>query len=109
MPTQYHERCLTCEFLAPSLKPPCGRLFRATVDISPIGGNFDIVFTPGLIPEEFDDRLRLALVQIFDFVKTAVENWKGWDDLAELQKNNPEKKDCPGRVETKNPFLRVVK
>lgn len=109
MPTQYHERCLKCPYLAPKLDPPCGRTFEAIFHVTPLGGKIDISFTPGMIPKEFEPKLEYMLSRVFEQVSIVVNQWPGWDELGEIMRSNPVKTDCPGREEIENPYLRLVK
>jgi hypothetical protein len=105
----YHERCLKCKWLAPDLTPPCGRLFSAQIAVAPLGGTVNIDFTPGMIPVEFEDKMRHMLGRIFEQVEITMQAWPGWDELGELMRSNPEKELCPGRDSSENPYLKLVK
>ena len=110
MADNYHEKCLTCKWLAPDLEPPCGRTFNAVMHVSPHGGIVNISTTPGLIPEQFQKKFENMLAQVFDRVVHVIEAWPGWHELYALQHANPVKQECPGKDESRiTDFLRVVK
>ena len=105
----YHERCLKCRWLAPKLDPPCGRVFKAAVFVSPFGGDITIEFTPGMVPEQFEQKLKDYLFKVFEWMSAVIEKCPIWDEIGELQKTDPAKAECPGRDESRNPYLHVVK
>lgn len=105
----YNERCLKCRYLAPKLEPPCGRVFGARVLVGPYGGDIQIDFIPGMIPKEFEKQLEEYLGKVFQWMSAVLEKCPIWDQIGDYQKNHPEAADCPGREETQNPYLRVVK
>lgn len=111
MPRQYHEKCLTCEWFDPSIQepaPPCGRVFKGRINITPRGGSIDWDFLPGMVPVEWEERFRSMLTRIGDFIQSQIDRWPLWKDYVEDMQSKG-KQDCPGREEKKNPFLRVVK
>jgi hypothetical protein len=105
----YHERCLKCRWLAPDLKPPCGRIFHAQIAVSPKGGTVDISFTPGMVPVEMEEDFKHMLGRVFGQVEIVIQAWPGWDQLGELMRLNPDKDSCPGRNAMDNQYLRIVK
>jgi len=109
MTETFNERCIKCKWLAPELKPPCGRIFHAHIAIAPLGGTVQIDTTPGMIPEQFEKEVNHMLGRVFEQVSIVIQKWPGWDDLGEIMRTHPDKQDCPGRDSSENPYLRVVK
>ena len=109
MDTTYHEKCLTCRWLAPKLDPPCGRVFAAAVHVAPFGGDITIDFTPGMVPEQYEAKLKEYLGKVFEWMSAVIEKCPIWDEIGEYQKANPAAAHCPGREESKNPYLKVVR
>ena len=105
----YHERCLKCRWLAPKLNPPCGRLFKVAFLVSPIGGDITIDFTPGLVPEQLEEKFKHHLAKACEWLAAVIQADGLWDEIGELQKTDQAKKDCPGRDESSNPYLRIVR
>lgn len=108
MKQEYREQCLKCRFLAPKMNPPCGRVFKGALFIGPLGGTLTWEFMPGMVPVEMEEKLRDMLGQIGEFVTTHIQRWPWWDDYAKIMAFDPSKRDCPGREEARNPYLKVV-
>lgn len=106
--TDYNERCLKCKWLAPKLDPPCGRVFGASLLVGPYGGEVKIDFVPGMVPVEFEKRLEDYLARVAQWLCAVLEKCPIWDEIGEYQHSHPEAEHCPGRIESQNPFLRVV-
>ncbi len=109
MATDYPEMCLTCRYFSPGLKNNCGRVFKAQVRVGPRGGDIDIEILPGMVPETHEEKLKNYLAKVFEWMSAVLEKCPIWDEIAVEMTENPEKKDCPGRDASRNPYLRVVK
>ena len=103
------ETCWLCAFWDGQR---CNQTFRLVILMTPSGGQVDFAVTPGMIPQEFKEKVAKYVSRFLEKALPALEVLPIWEEIREFQLANlPERADCPGRqvAETKKDYLKLVK
>lgn len=103
------QACLLCAFWDGER---CTHTWRLVMLVTPVGGQIDVIMTPGMIPEPLKDKFIKYLTRFLEKVMPAVEAMPIWDEIREYQlANAPVTEACPGREIRSDirPYLKVVK
>jgi len=88
----------------------CTNTFRLVIFIEPVGGQVDLVTTPGMVPDSLKGELHEQFsALVCRFLVPLIEKMPVWAKIREYQAQHPEAHECPGRVARGAPYLRVIK